>query len=238
MKTLEEDLKTKSWKPLYLLYGEEAYLKKLYKNRLKNTIIDPQDTMNLTVYEGKDISIPALIDQAETMPFFADYRLLLVENSGFFKNACPELAEYIQGMSPQTIMVFVENEVDKRSRMYKTVKARGRIVEMGRQNEKVLQNWVLRFLQKDGIKITKSAMQLFLDRAGDDMENINRELEKLTCYVLEKKEIAAEDVEAVCTVRTENKIFDMINAIAEKNQRKALDLYYDLLALKEAPLRI
>lgn len=70
------------------------------------------------------------------------------------------------------------------------------------------------------------------------MENIDKELEKLLCYTLEKDYIDISDVEAITTEQTENKIFDMIDAVALHQQKKALDLYYDLLALKEAPMRI
>lgn len=238
MKTLEEDLKSGKFKQVYLLFGDEVYLRNLYKNRLKKALVSEDDTINLNVYEGKGIQIPALIDQAETMPFFAERRLMLLENTGFFKNACPELADYLPSMPAETVMVFVESEVDKRGKLFKTVKSMGRAVELAHQNEKVLTNWVLRILQKEGVRITRSAMQLFLERAGDDMENVSHELEKLISYTYGKDGITVEDVEAVCTVRTENKIFEMINAIAEKKQKKALDLYYDLLALKEPPMRI
>ncbi len=81
-------------------------------------------------------------------------------------------------------------------------------------------------------------MQLFLSKTGAYMGNIDRELEKLLCYTLDKTVIEAGDVEAIATEQTTNKIFDMVNAIAEHNQRRALDLYYDLLALKEPPMRI
>lgn len=70
------------------------------------------------------------------------------------------------------------------------------------------------------------------------MENIQMELEKLICYCLDRDVVTAEDVEAVCTTRITNHIFDMVNAIAEKQPQKALQLYYDLLALKEPPMRV
>lgn len=238
MKNIEEDIRSGNFKQVYLLYGEETYLKNLYKNRLKNAIVSPEDTINLNRYEGKGISIPAVIDQAETMPFFADYRLILLEDTGFFKNACPQLADYLPVMPKETVLLFVESEVDKRGKLFKTVKGMGRAAELSHQNEQALTNWILRRLQRENVKITKSAMQLFLERSGDDMENISHELEKLTAYIYGREGITREDVEAVCTVRTENKIFDMINAIAEKKQKRALELYYDLLALKEPPMRI
>lgn len=239
MKNLEQDIRNGVFKSVYLLFGEEAYLKKLYKNKLIHALIPEGDTMNLTRYEGKGVEIPAVIDQAETMPFFAEHRLLVLEDTGFFKTACPQqLADYLSQIPAETVLLFVESEVDKRGKLFKTVKSTGRAVEFSRQKENVLTNWILRILQKENMKITRSAMQLFLERAGDDMEHVSHELEKLVSYCYGKEGITREDVEAVCTVRTENKIFEMINAIAEKKQRKALDYYEDLLALKEPPLRI
>lgn len=238
MKSLIEDISSKQFKSVYLFYGEEAYLKTLYKNKLKSAIMDTEDTMNLNIYGGKGINVKEVIDQAETMPFFADKRLILIENSGFFKNASPELAEYIPQIPSETCMVFVEDEVDKRGKLYKAVKSSGRVVEMGRQNEKALMNWVLTALRREKKNITSATMELFLTRTGNDMENISKELEKLLCYTMGRDVITAEDVKAICTEQTENKIFEMINAIAEKRQKKALDLYYDLLALKEPPMRI
>lgn len=238
MKSLIEDINQKSFKKAYLLYGEESFLKNLYKNKLRAALMGDGDTMNLNVYEGKGINIKEVIDQAETMPFFADKRVIIMENSGFFKNAAPELAEYIPQLPEETCMIFVESEVDKRSKLFKTVKATGRIIELGRQDEKTLMNWVLSALRKEKRNITSATMQVFLSRTGNDMENIQRELEKLICYTMGRDVITTADVEAICTERTENKIFDMIQAIGEKRQKRALDLYYDLLALKEPPMRI
>lgn len=70
------------------------------------------------------------------------------------------------------------------------------------------------------------------------MENIRGELEKLFCYCMEKDVITAQDIEAVCTKQVSSQIFDMINAVAERRQKAAMDLYYDLLTLKEPPMRI
>lgn len=238
MKNLNEDIKKGTFKQVYLLYGEEAYLKNQYKNRLKQAILPEDDEINFSSYEGKGIDVRMVIDQAETMPFFAEHRLILVENSGFFKNACPDLAEYLPKMPQETILLFVENEVDKRSKLFKSVKTMGRIVELGRQDTRTLTTWVLGTLKREGKNITSDALALFLEKAGDDMENIEHELEKLLSYTLKKEAIDWTDVEEICTVTTESRIFDMIHAVAEKQQKKALDLYYDLLSLKEPPMRI
>ena len=238
MKTIDDDIRSGNFKQIYLLYGTEAYLKKQYKDKLKNAMAAPDDNMNFTTFEGKNINPKEVIDLAETLPFFADRRVILIEDSGFFKSSCEDLAEYLTQVAPATHFIFVEEEVDKRSKMYKTVKNNGKIVEFSAQSEELLTRWILTRLKKEGKNITGSVMQLFLSRTGTDMGNIDRELEKLICYALDRDVITAEDVMAVTTEQTTNKIFEMVNAIAEHNQRKALDLYYDLLMLKEPAMRI
>lgn len=238
MKNLIQDIKTNDFKNIYLLYGEEEYLKKQYRQKLQDALIPPDDTVNLGIYEGKNISVQELIDQAETMPFFAQRRLLVVENSGFFKSASPQLAEYLEAVPETTCFLFVELEVDKRQKMYKAVKNNGRIVEFATQTEDTLIRWILGILKKENKNITRSSMELFLEKTGSDMNNIAMELEKLLSYTMDRDVITSEDIEEICTAQTVNKIFDMINAVADGSRKKALDLYYDLLALKEPPMRI
>ena len=238
MKSLNEDIKTGQFKQAYLLYGEEAYLKKQYKDKLTKAMLPEGDTVNYAYYEGKGTNPAELIDLAETMPLFADRRLIVVENSGFFKNATPELADYIKNMPETACFLFVESEVDKRGKMYKSVKDKGRAVEMGRQDEKTLLYWLAGMVKKEGKQIKESTARYLVAKTGTDMENLEKEMEKLFSYTLGQTEITVQDVDEICTTQITNKIFDMVEAVATKQQKRALHYYYDLLALKEPPMRI
>ena len=238
MKNIQADIKSGNFKQAYLLYGEEAYLKQQYKHNLVKALNPDGDTMNFSHYEGKHIDIKQLIDLCETMPFFADRRVILLEDTGFFKNKSEELADYMKELPDYLCMVFVESEVDKRNRMYKAVKACGTIAEFARQDEKTLMRWAAGILGKAGKKITQRDMELLLTKTGTDMGNLRMELEKLICYTEGRDVVTAEDIEEICTTQTTNRIFDMVRAVTEKNQKRALDLYYDLLTLKEPPMRI
>ncbi len=238
MKSLNEDLKTGQFKQIYLLYGEEGYLKRQYRDRFVKAMLPEGDTMNYAHYEGKNINVREVIDLAETLPFFAQRRLIVFEDTGFFKSAGAELADYIKDMPETTYFIFVENEVDKRSKLYKAVKAKGHIVELTTQDEGTLKRWIQGIVRREKKQISDSVILYFLNKVGTDMENIQRELEKVFCYALDRQEITREDIDAVCVTQITNHIFDMVNAVADKNQRRALDLYYDLLALKEPPMRI
>ena len=173
------------------------------------------------------------------MPFFAERRVLVFENTGFFKSAAgAELADYLKELPETAYFLFVEDEVDKRGKMYKAVKSKGRAVELPFQDENTLKRWVVGQIGRENKKITEADVVYFLNKVGIDMENITKELEKLFCYALERDVITRADIDAVCVTQISNHIFDMVNAVAEKQQKKALDLYYELLTLKEPPMRI
>lgn len=238
MKELQQKLQQGIIEHVYLLCGEEAYLRRMCEERIRKACIRDDDTMNYHLFEDKNIPVAEIIDLAQTMPFFADKRLIVMRNTGFFKGACDELVDYIPQVSPTTCMLFVEEEADKRTRLYKAVKKHGRVVECKRQDEKALTVWIASRLKKEDRQITQQDLRFFLEKTGMDMDIISQELEKLVCYTLGRNVITAQDIEEVCTSQITNHIFDMINAMAEKQLQKALNLYYDLLALKEAPLKI
>lgn len=238
MQQIKEDIKTGKFHQIYLLYGEERYLRRQYAQRLRNALCGEDDQMNTHIYEGKDVPVGEIIDLAETLPFLAQRRVFLINGSGLFKSGGEKLAEYLAAPNDTSFFVFAESEVDKRSKLYKTVQAGGLVTEFAVQDENTLKRWVAGILNREGKKITESTVQLFLTKTGADMENIGMELEKLVCYCIDREVVTDADVEAVCTNRVSNHIFDMINAIADRQQKKALQLYYDLLALKEPPMRI
>jgi DNA polymerase III subunit delta len=237
MNKIKEDIRKHQFKPVYLLYGTEEYLKKLYKDKLKTAIIGEDNGMNYTYFEGKNIDVSKVIAQAETLPFFNDRRLIIIEDSGLFKSKS-DFADFLSAMPDTTHIIFIEKEIDKRNRLYKKVKELGTISEMNGLSEKDLKVWILTLLKKDKKKITQSTLSYLLNKTGPDMDYIQNEVEKLICYTLNHDVITTEDIDAVCTEQITGKIFQMIDAIASKDNDMALDLYYDLLSLKEKPMSI
>ncbi|MFV0465170.1 MAG: DNA polymerase III subunit delta [Lachnospiraceae bacterium] len=238
MKTIDEDIKKNEFRKCYLFFGEEDYLKKQYKEKLLAALIDRKDNMNFTTFQGKNSSANSMIDLSETMPFLSERRVILVEDSGFFKSSNDELAQYLGSVPDTSCLLFVETEIDKRTKTYKAVRNHGAVVEFARQDETILIKWILSKIKREKKNISEAAIQLFLSRTGSDMSNIDRELEKLFCYTLNKDVIGLSDVAEITTERIQNKIFDMVDALAVHNKNLALNLYYDLLSLKEPPMRI
>lgn len=237
MQRINQDIKTGQFQKIYLIYGEEAYLRQQFEKRLVDAIIC-DDTMNCTYFKGKETDITQIISIADTLPFFSERRVVVIEDSGLFKKESKELADYLPTMPDTTCMIFRESEVDKRNRLYKKVKELGYVSEMKRQTERELERWVLGMLHNDGIQITSGNMNYLLQCIGNDMSFLKNEVEKLISYLGDKKVVDRVDIDAICTVQITGHIFEMIDAMSRHNQKGAMRLYYDLIQLKEPAMRI
>lgn len=238
MQQLIQDLKNQTYKQMYLLYGEEDYLRKQYRDKLKAALVAEGDTMNYHYYEGKDINVGEIIDLAETLPFFADRRVIILENSGLCKSGGDTLAEYLKQPAESVLFILVETQIDKRCRLFKIIKEGGRVCEFAAQNELTLKKWIYSLSKQDHKAVDELTINHFLEKTGTEMSNIRTEWEKLMCYCMGRDVVTPEDIDAVCTQRVSNRIFEMVAAIAEKRQQEALDMYHDLLTLKEPPMGI
>ena len=212
MKTIDNDIKAGDFKKVYLLYGQERYLIKQYRDKLIKAMVSEGDSINFSSFEGDGINQKEIIDLAETLPFFADKRVILIEDAGIFSKAGDELGEYLKDSPESTHFIFVEESVDKRSKLYKAAAKCGNPVEFKEQTDETLARWIGMRIRKDGKGMSQAAYN--------------------------KDGLELSDVEAVTTEQITNKVFEMVDAIASHKQKRALELYYDLLALKEPAMRI
>ena len=238
MKNIIRDIEKDEIKRVYLIYGEEKYLIRNIKEKLLKGLVNEGDNMNFSKFSGKDCNAKQIIDMAETLPFFSKYRVILLENTEWFKSANEDMASYIEGIPESCVLIFVESDVDKRNKLYKQLKSHGYICECSRMNNAELTKWILVRLKREKKNITRENMNYLLEKLGNDMDNITCELDKLVSYTMNKDVIEKEDIDKVCISEITGKIFEMIDAIGSKNQKRALDLYYDLIAVREAPMKI
>ena len=238
MKHIKEQIKAGEFDGLYLICGDEDYLVRQAKEILCRAVVDPEDTLNFTKFEGKQADPEEIGSIAETMPFFQDRRLVLLENTGFLKKASDDFMNKLKNLPETTVLVMVESEIDKRNKIYKYIKQNGYICECSRPDEKALMTWSASVLAKRGKKILKSDLSYLLSITSTDMYQLYNELSKLADYMGEREVIGRNDIDEIITVEITNQIFEMIDAIARRQQKKAMDLYNHLLALREPPMRI
>ncbi|MBQ0058402.1 MAG: DNA polymerase III subunit delta [Lachnospiraceae bacterium] len=237
-KTIAQDIKAGDIKRVYVLFGPEAYLRQAYRQRLCRAVVSDDDTMNRNVFSVIDTRQGDIIEQAETMPFFAEKRLIYVRDSGLFKSGSDELADYMSNLPDYVVIVFDEDEVDKKSRLYKACDKNGRVVEFTALGEDDLRQYVAGTLGRGGKRITLANCNLLLERTGNDLGRINNELDKLVNYVDEREEVTKEDIELLVARELSDNVFDLVSAVSEHKKKLAISLYHDLLAKKEPPMKI
>ena len=238
MNRIVNDIKSDSFARVYVLYGEEAHLRGIYLKQLLNALGCEEDNMNFTAFNERPVSEEAVISMCETLPFFADRRVVLINDSGLLKEKAGAFADYIPQIPEYMVLIFSENEADKRGKLFKACAAYERAIEFSVMKEADIQTWVLKKLAANGKKIKKSVMEAFMQSAGTDLGYIDCELEKLIAYTGDRDIVTAEDVSSICSPVIENRIFDMTRTVSEGNVKEALDIYADLKALKEAPMHI
>lgn len=243
---LKEDLKNNKIGNLYLFYGPEEYLKKYYLSSIEKSLLsEDMKTLNRIQLEGK-IDLGNLKDHCETMPVFSEKKVVIVKNSGFFKpkkksgdgegkakGSQEELASYLQNVPEYTCMIFYEEEIDKRIKLVDTIKKNGLLVEFAFQKPAELVKWVSKALKSYKKDIDPMTASLLVENSENGMTEILNEISKLVLYTGERSSITRDDIEKVCTKSVKSRIFDLTDAVAEKNTAKALRLLEDMVVLKE-----
>lgn len=238
MDRINQDIKNKEFQQFYLLMGDEGYLKKQYREKLSDALIDVEDTMNYFYIEGKNPNLSKIYEVGETLPFFAERRVLVLENTGLFKKAVDGMEEHFEKFPDTTVVIMVEEEVDKRNRLYKWFGKHGYVAELSMPDEKMLVSWIKKLCTQEGKSMEESAIFYLIEHMGTEMFLLKNELEKLFSYCIDRNHITITEINEVCLDEAEDKMFDMLDAIGNRNQKKALHLYRDLLELRKPAMQI
>lgn len=242
---VKEDIKNKTFKNMYLLYGEEAFLRNYYKKLLRDALVDPEDNLNFSYFEGTNTDVNQVTDLVNTMPFMSDHRVILCENTGWMlkdsetaSDNLKVLLEALRTIGEDIVFIICEEKADKRSALYKLIASEGVAEEFAKETDETLSRWAAGYCNAAGKKMTSATAMYFITEAGNDMTLLSLELEKLIAWCLDRDEITIKDIDEVCTHQVNGKIFDMITAISQHRQKEALKLYYDLLTLRESGFHI
>lgn len=243
MRELKKQIEKGLFHSCYLFYGSEAYLMRLYEERLKNAVLASGDqTMNCDCFQDKKTEAAAILDAADTMPFLSDKRFVEVKDSGLFqagrKNDSEKIANYIGNIPESTCLLFMEKEVDKRGKLYKAVVKNGYAVEFKGLSEKELITWMIREMKKRNIEVEAKTAVYLIRTVGDGMDQLMGEIEKLAAYKNGEGALLPEDIDAVCIKSLELRIFDLMDALGNQKPQEALTIYRNLLKMKEAPIKI
>lgn len=236
------DLKAKTPRGLYVIYGEEVYLRDRYLGKLRELLLPPgTETFNLKTLEGKDCDVQEIIRTADCLPMMAQRTLVLVRDFDLFK--LPEadrqtLTDYLCDLPEYLCLIFLYDLIpykpDARTKLMAAVKEHGLVVEVPRQRQGDLTDWIVRRFKATGHDIDSELCRYLIFLCGDLMQDLTLEIGKIGAYAKAKR-ITRQDIDAVATPQLDAVVFQLNDAISAKNYDKALATLSDLLHMQQQP---
>ena len=231
----------------YLFEGDEEHIKHSALTQLEKALpLGSFPEMNRTVL--KDPDADQLIAAAETLPFMADRRLVVVRESGMLAgkardydeaDSADRLKAYLPELPGTTVLVFyVRGQADKRKKLYQTLKKAGKTVTFDRLDQRQLQGYIARVLKKAGLAVTADACEQLIYSVGDDLTAVLSETEKLIAYCDGRDSVTADDIRAVCTARTEYRVFELAQTVLQGRSTQAFSMLRSLITEGEQPLML
>ncbi|MGI6224654.1 MAG: DNA polymerase III subunit delta [Peptococcales bacterium] len=234
--------------PVYLFYGTEKLLMDDYVDKIKAKVLPSElEAFNFDKVDGEKVSLTQIVDLANTMPVLAEKRVVIVENAVYFAatksgenkfNEAP-LLKYLTNPNTSCCLIFkVLGKADKRKKIYKAVEERGQTVEFASLTGENLGRWIEHFLKEKGKKIEPQAFHIIALLASEGLAVLQNELEKLVLYSGNSTVITSAMVQDIVTKTSEINVFNLIDSIAEKKGKKALELLQLSLIMGESPMKI
>lgn len=149
------------------------------------------------------------------------------------------LAEYVPRLPETTVLiVLVDEELTSSSSLLKAAQEHGKVIQCTLPKGAALETWISKRAASLGVKITSEAAAMLANYIGNQLRLLANELDKLATYIGPGATISVEDVRQLSAEVQEARVFDLTDALAQRNRKQALDLLHELLADGEPPLKL
>ena len=227
---------------VYLFYGPEAYLRDQALMRLKQTLFPSGEVdFNYETLEGSAVSAAEVIAAVEFTSLIAGQKLVVVRDAAVLQKDGDDkrILEYLERPNKGCCLVFEAGlSIDRRKKLYKKIAAMGGAIEFTRLKAPELTKWLAKQAREEDAALTREAAEELLLRCGPDMYTLHHEMQKLACYVGGGNTINVDTVKELVASRVEESIFEMVDAIGEKDGAKAIGGIRQLLRQKQQPQQI
>lgn len=229
------DLQKKKFAPLYLFYGAEQFSIDEKVDYIINNILDPANRdFNLDILYGDEVDGAKIVNIAMSYPMMCEKRIIVVRDIHLIKAAGLNLLCKYAGNPVQTtclILTSASNENKDIKKLEKLCAA----VEFKPLYDYQIPDWIQKHLAKKKITITPDAIRVLQGSAGNSLQNLSTEIDKLLLNLGQRNKIEVSDVEEIIGTSKQYNIFELCDAIAAKQLQSSLFILNHLLQLGEAP---
>ena len=238
---LKKQIRDNEIKNLYLFFGDETYIKEVYIKKIKDLIPDGGFAdFNHILLDEKDLTFDAIDDTFESYPMFSEKKLIIIKNSGIFSKPKEEIKNFwiekLKNIPDYVTLLFDETAIDKRSSLYKQVDKSGMVVEFEYLSETDMIAWLEREARNHKKIISKNNAHYMVNICDSGLSYVKNELDKLINFC--ETEITLADIERIVSKSLSIKVFELTDAIMEKNADTAISIANDLKTVKESAFKI
>jgi DNA polymerase III subunit delta len=225
--------------PVYLFYGPEDYLIEEEVRKLIDQVLHPKERdLNLQVFNGAEDRSGQIVQAAQTIPMFSRARCILVRNADELSEDDTEpIAQYLANPSPHTCLIFWARKLGPWRRLKARVEKVGKAVEFSRLKGRALVSWIHGRMVQKGKTLSEEGAEHLVQIVGDELQVLENALEQISLSVGAKTSVELRDVEAVVSEVKVNTVFDLTEAIGERNVEKALAVLIQALESKAVPFK-
>lgn len=217
------------------LTGSNFYLLKRRLDELTGGFMKKHGELSLERIDAEETEPQAILDAAQSLPFLASRKMVVVRNLGANKAASGQIEQIIGSAGDSTDLVFYEPSPDKRSSYFKVLKAKTQLEEFSELDVRGLAAWLVQEAKKQGGQLSPADANYLVERVGPNQEQLANELDKLITY---EPKITRDNIDQL-TVRTpQSRVFDLLDAAFAGNKKKALELYEEQRAQRVEPQAI
>lgn len=227
---------------VYLLYGEDNYLKNEFVKKAKKNFGELQLGINYIQIDESNVN--NVISDIETPAFGYERKMIIVKNANLMqkKNAISDkLSDYLNDADKQTLdsieLIIVEDSVEKNA-LFNTISKIGMIKEFNEQKIGQLITKVKSISAAYGVQVQENVAQYFIECTGTNMEDIINEIRKLIEYAGKGGTITKEDIDSLTIKKSESVIFDLTDNLGKKNIHEAINVLHNLIYAKEPVQKI
>ena len=221
--------------PAYLIVGADELKRDAAVRRLCSRVPADMADFNLDELDGASLEEPGqLISSAQTMPFCADFRLVIVNGAGELAKPVSEaVVSYLADPNPQCVLCLVAEKLAKNTRLYKAVAKVGphSVIDCAPLKRWELPPYVVRLAQKRGLSMDNAAAQELVERVGESTVALDNQIATLAQLVGDAGRITLADVEANVAQIAEVSPWAFADAVCERNAPRAMEM----LNLMKAP---
>ncbi len=239
-------IKKGSAKPVYLVFGTEGYLVRTAAEALARAL-QAASSAEIVHVDAEGKTAAALLEPLTSLSLFSSARISVVRNFAHLltgRRGDVLLAGIESGLAPGSALVFVAHHREgSASRAWTSAAAAprgsrrlGAVLEFGTQHSDALAGWLRERASEAGKKLSPDAAALLLSRCGSDMETLAGELDKAILYCIDAPAIAAADIQKLVGRSREEAVWEIAEAVLQRDPRRALELTEDLLAAGTYPL--